>query len=95
MSPIQKRNLINGVWISGDEETENLNPSDSRDIIGHFARADAALVDDAIAAADAVGHAWGVGCTTMVWAFYKTMQKLRGGTYWLLSRMMQGPNQLV
>jgi aldehyde dehydrogenase (NAD+) len=55
----QKKNLINGVWVGGDDLTENLNPSDRRDIIGYFARANASLVDEAIAAANAVGHAWG------------------------------------
>ena len=54
----QKQNLINGVWVGGDDLTENLNPSNSRDVIGHFARADSNRVNEAIEAADSAGNEW-------------------------------------
>ncbi|WP_323036384.1 aldehyde dehydrogenase family protein [Pararhodobacter sp.] len=47
----EHRNLIAGDWVSGSDQSENINPSDVSDLIGHYARADAAQVDDAINAA--------------------------------------------
>ena len=44
-------NLIAGTWVSGTELSENINPSDLSDSIGHYARADVAHVDDAVIAA--------------------------------------------
>ncbi|GAA6179434.1 aldehyde dehydrogenase family protein [Shimia sp. NS0008-38b] len=53
----QKRNFIGGAWVAGDAAA-NINPSDLTDIVGHYARADAAQAQDAIAAAKAAFPAW-------------------------------------
>ncbi len=59
-SPKTFNNFINGAWvpaISG-ETFENRNPADTSDLIGLFARSDSRDVDQAVAAAAAVGPAW-------------------------------------
>ncbi|MDB4039213.1 aldehyde dehydrogenase family protein [Planktomarina temperata] len=53
----QKQNFIGGTWVSG-EAAANINPSNTADIIGHYARADAGQAQDAIAAAKAAFPAW-------------------------------------
>ena len=52
-------NLIAGAWRTGAEVVDNINPSDTRDVVGRFAQADASDAADAIAAAKAVAPAWG------------------------------------
>ncbi|MFG6457938.1 aldehyde dehydrogenase family protein [Roseateles sp. BYS96W] len=52
------KNLINGEWLDGASVTRNINPSDTRDLIGEYAQADAAQADLAIAAATAAFPAW-------------------------------------
>jgi aldehyde dehydrogenase (NAD+) len=47
------RNYINGEWLEGHDVSDNINPSDTRDIIGSYAKADAAQAELAIAAAHA------------------------------------------
>ncbi|MEP1961562.1 hypothetical protein [Tateyamaria sp.] len=44
-------NFIAGTWCAGAEWAANINPSDTDDVIGQYARADAAQTKDAIAAA--------------------------------------------
>jgi acyl-CoA reductase-like NAD-dependent aldehyde dehydrogenase len=51
-------NLINGEWVAGASEAPNINPSDTRDVIGLYAQADAAQAEAAIAAAYAAFPAW-------------------------------------
>lgn len=51
-------NFVGGQWLSSDDATENRNPSDKSDVIGHFAKADAATVEDAIRAAQAALSDW-------------------------------------
>lgn len=41
----KKQNFIGGTWVSG-EAAANINPSNTTDIIGHYARADAAQAKD-------------------------------------------------
>ncbi len=53
-----KRNYIAGEWVEGRNAAENINPSDTRDVIGLFARADAAQAEAAIAAAHAAQPQW-------------------------------------
>jgi aldehyde dehydrogenase (NAD+) len=53
-------NLIAGEWVAGREVTRNVNPSDTRDVVGEFAQADATQVQAAIAAARAAAPAWGL-----------------------------------
>jgi aldehyde dehydrogenase (NAD+) len=54
------KNLIAGEWVAGSDAARNVNPSDTRDVIGEYAQADAAQVDAAIAAARAAAPAWGL-----------------------------------
>jgi aldehyde dehydrogenase (NAD+) len=51
-------NLINGEWVAGVSTRPNINPSDTSDVIGEFAQADAAQTHAAIAAARAAFPAW-------------------------------------
>jgi len=52
------RNLINGEWVAGASELPNINPSDTSDVIGLYAQADAAQAQTAIAAASAAFPGW-------------------------------------
>jgi aldehyde dehydrogenase (NAD+) len=51
------QNLIGGTW-TGADAIENINPSDTSDVIGLYARADASDVSAAIAAAKAAFPTW-------------------------------------
>lgn len=51
-------NLIGGRWRQGERFHENRNPSDVTDLIGLYAQADAADVDEAVAAGRAALPAW-------------------------------------
>jgi alpha-ketoglutaric semialdehyde dehydrogenase len=53
-------NFINGAWAEGSGEYANTNPSDTRDVIGRYARASQAQAKDAVAAAHAAFPAWSV-----------------------------------
>ena len=46
-------NYINGQWVAGADYCTNVNPSDLSDVIGEYAKADAAQVNAAIEAARA------------------------------------------
>ncbi len=46
-----RTNYIAGEWVAGVDAAENINPSDTRDVVGVFARADAAQAREAVAAA--------------------------------------------
>ena len=52
------KNLIAGDWVEGAGVSRNVNPSDTNDIIGEYAQADAAQTDAAIEAARAAFPAW-------------------------------------
>ncbi|MFP5508370.1 MAG: aldehyde dehydrogenase family protein [Alphaproteobacteria bacterium] len=56
MAPFQ--NLIGGQWVAGRDTAPNVNPSNTGDIIGHYARGDASSVDAAVEAARAAFPAW-------------------------------------
>ena len=58
MSALHK-NYIAGEWVEGAGVTRNLNPSDTNDVVGEYAQADAAQTDAAIVAAHAAFPAWG------------------------------------
>ena len=49
---------IAGRWQAGESTVENLNPSDHRDVIGHFGQASAAQLDEALAAARTAQPLW-------------------------------------
>ena len=51
-------NLIGGEWTEGANVTENINPSNTDDVIGRYASGDAAQANAAIAAAKAAAPAW-------------------------------------
>lgn len=52
------QNLIAGAWVGGDEATRNVNPSNTDDVIGEYARASAKQTAEAIEAAHSASHAW-------------------------------------
>ena len=56
-----RHNFINGRWTAGVGTRPNINPSDTRDVVGDFAQADAAQTAQAIAAARAAFPAWATG----------------------------------
>ncbi|WP_226580678.1 aldehyde dehydrogenase family protein [Acuticoccus sediminis] len=51
-------NLIGGEWTEGPGITENINPSNTDDVIGRYAQGDAAQANAAIAAAKAAAPSW-------------------------------------
>ena len=53
-----KRNYIAGEWVEGASVSRNVNPSDTNDIVGEYAHADAAQTTAAIEAARAAFPAW-------------------------------------
>ncbi len=57
MSAVHK-NHIAGEWIDGASVSRNINPSDTDDVVGEYAQADAAQTDAAIQAAHAAFPAW-------------------------------------
>ena len=52
-------NLIGGEWVKGSGSVENINPSNTNDIIGEYARAGISDTELAIEAASAAAAAWG------------------------------------
>lgn len=52
-----KRNLIGGEWV-GNTASINVSPSDTGDIVGHYATGSAADLNDAVVAARAAFPAW-------------------------------------
>ena len=53
-----KQNYIDGAWLDGASSTPNINPSNTDDVIGHYAQADAQQAQLAIAAAAAAAPGW-------------------------------------
>ncbi|MFC7409592.1 aldehyde dehydrogenase family protein [Hydrogenophaga atypica] len=54
-------NLIAGEWLAGTGLRRNINPSDTNDLVGEYAHADAAQTDRAIQAARQAFPAWSRG----------------------------------
>jgi len=52
------RNFIAGQWVAGTGEVENRNPSDLGDLVGLYAQASSAQLDDALAAAARAQGEW-------------------------------------
>src|SRR6478609_3501200 len=52
------KNFIGGEWVDGSGVTKNINPSNTNDLVGEYARADKAQTEKAIAAAKAAFPAW-------------------------------------
>ena len=51
-------NFIGGEWVSSDAVIRNINPSDTNDVVGEYARAGRREVEAAIAAAAAASESW-------------------------------------
>ena len=54
-----KKNYIAGEWVEGVSGEDNINPSDTTDVVGTYAWADSAQTERAIEAASASAPAWG------------------------------------
>ena len=54
----QGHNFIGGEWVAGARSLRNINPSDTRDVIGEYALADMAQARAAVDAASAAFPAW-------------------------------------
>jgi len=52
------QNYVGGQWVSSDEVLENINPSDTSDVIGNFCLADQRDVDRAVEAAKTASRQW-------------------------------------
>ncbi len=52
------QNYIGGKWVSSGAQIRNINPSDTDDIVGEYARADKDQAEEAIAAAAAARESW-------------------------------------
>ena len=52
------KNFIDGEWVSGPGVTRNINPSDTGDVVGEYAKADRRQAEAAIASAKAAFPAW-------------------------------------
>ncbi|MGC2777097.1 MAG: aldehyde dehydrogenase family protein [Bradyrhizobium sp.] len=52
------KNFIAGEWIDGTGVTRNINPSNTNDVVGEYAKADKAQTEKAVAAAKAAFPAW-------------------------------------
>jgi len=57
MSAVHK-NHIGGEWVEGPNVSRNVNPSDTNDVVGEYAQADAVQTDAAIESARAAFPAW-------------------------------------
>ncbi len=58
MHPAPFANYIAGQWLAGHNERPNINPSDTEDVVGLYAQADAAQTRQAIAAAREALPSW-------------------------------------
>jgi alpha-ketoglutaric semialdehyde dehydrogenase len=53
-----KPHLIGGEWVESSEAQDDINPSDLKDVVGQYGRADRALAERAVAAAKAAFPVW-------------------------------------
>ncbi len=53
-------NFIGGQWVRGNTTSQNINPSNLSDVVGHYAQTDANGVDQAVQAAQAAFPAWAI-----------------------------------
>ncbi len=56
--PANAQNYIAGEWLDGETMIENRNPSDLSDVIGHYAQASLAQLDDALESARSAQRQW-------------------------------------
>jgi alpha-ketoglutaric semialdehyde dehydrogenase len=55
-----QQNYIGGEWVGGKTVTRDINPSDTKDLVGEYAQADATLTEQAIDAAREAFKTWSV-----------------------------------
>ena len=53
-----KKNYVAGEWVDGDSVSRNVNPSDTNEVVGLFAQANAGHVEAAVSAARSAFPAW-------------------------------------
>ena len=51
-------NFIAGDWVKGSSSISNINPSDTNDVIGEYAQASNAQLDDALNSAQIAQQQW-------------------------------------
>jgi len=56
-----KRNFIGGAWLGSADAKANINPSDTSDVVGHYAHADTQQAEAAVAAARSAFAGWAQG----------------------------------
>ncbi len=54
------KNFVGGEWLEGARVTSDINPSDLKDVVGEYAQADKAQVEQAMASAREAQPAWSV-----------------------------------
>jgi len=54
----KKSNFINGVWVEGEGEIININPSDTNDVIDTYSNASSKQLNDAVSAAQKAQKNW-------------------------------------
>jgi aldehyde dehydrogenase (NAD+) len=52
------QNYINGAWVAADDVARNINPSNTNEVVGEYARASAGQALEAIHAAKAAAPGW-------------------------------------
>jgi alpha-ketoglutaric semialdehyde dehydrogenase len=52
------KNYVGGAWVDGSSSAEDINPSNTDEVVGRYARADVAQVKTAVAAAKEAFPAW-------------------------------------
>ncbi len=55
---MKTRNYINGRWVDGVDNIPDVNPSDTRDVVGEFSQASTAQVEEAVDAARKAQAIW-------------------------------------
>src|SRR3984893_16104866 len=53
-----RKNYVAGAWVEGAKIADDINPSDTNDVVGRFAHGDAAQANAAVAAAKDAFPAW-------------------------------------
>ena len=80
------RNFIGGEWLEGASVTRNVNPSDTRDVVGEYAQAEPVLRKAADLAANDAMIQYHLGIT-----YYRLGQKDQAAT-WLRRSLQNGAN---
>ena len=81
---METRNFIAGAWCDGAFTLANVNPSDLSDVIGHYAQADVADVDRAVAAAREAQPKWAAA------GIQRIQGILNGTTNYILTQIEAG-----